>query len=375
MAPPKIVKTDTHTIRENLEETVFRKPFFTTVSRTEHLSEKDSIEHQNTAVVNETKPFEEEVNFQERELPLNVFQSFSLPIDPFDKDNRIVIVTDYLSPTEKTYLNEQSYPDAFEDLRSIPQQKEVENETYGTEDNEKVDPIPSQHDVEGEFLREAIIHEHHRPSKHEVHSAIERLKESQKTLENNMKTMSSIEYIVPSVEHVIPEVEYADNISVSEEKQISDVLPSVEYVTPTVEFLEPEVDYTIPEYNSSDDIEDFLEKEDEWNGNTENREEDPFFEENEFLEQKFENKDIKTENNGKIFQIVALRRQQVRVRRNHKRHREEIGVPELDYPTLEALPVVQFYCGDYMPGYYVDITTRCQVSMDYNYYIFNIIAV
>lgn len=365
MAPPKIIKSDAHTTRENLEETVFRKPFFTTISKAEHLTEKVSREHQNAVVVNETQTFEEEVDLQERELPLEVFQSFSLPVDPFEKDNRVVIVADYLSPTEKTYFSEQNYPDTFEELRDIPQQKEVE--VYGTEDIEETSTTPPQHYADGDFLHEAIIHEHHKPSKFEIISASERLRESQKEFENIMKTMSSVEYIVPSVQHVVPEVEYADNISSSEEeKQVSDVLPSVEYVTPTVEFVEPEVEYVTPEFNSSDDTEDFLEKENEWSDDVENLPpEESLSDENEFDQQKFENKGLKTDNDGQIFQIVALRRQQVRVRRNHKRHKEQIGVPELDYPTLEALPVVQFYCGDYMPGYYVDITTRCQVNMIY----------
>lgn len=365
MAPPKLIKSDAHTTRENLEATVFRKPFFTTTSKAEHLTEKISDQQQNAVVVNETQTFEEEVNLRERELPLDVFQSFSLPVDPFEKDNRVIIVADYLSPTEKTYFSEQNYPDTFEELRSIPQQKEVESEVYDTEDTEETSTIPPQHDVDGEFLHEAIIHEHHKPSKFEIISASERLRESQKDFENNMKTMSSVEYIVPSVEHVIPEVEYADNTSSSDDKQVSDVLPSVEYVTPTVEFVEPGVDYYTPEFNSSDDAEDLFEKENEWSDNVENLPEESLPDENEFAQQKFENKDLKTDNDGQIFQIVALRRQQVRVRRNHKRHKEQIGVPELDYPTLEALPVVQFYCGDYMPGYYVDITTRCQVSMIY----------
>lgn len=364
MAPKRDARTSSIVTKDSFDSTdrtyFKRRTHFSTFKRP-RLTETSKRENKSNFLFNNTQPFREDNFRQSRQSPFDNLLPLPSPNQPFEKDNKVFTIEHALAPTEKTYIGE-NFPSVFDSLQDIPQQNETDD-FNGKKNEHSTSSYSSDHEIDSEFLREAIIQERHKPSKFEIQSASQRLKDSSRNARNlgsAQQLKSSVEYIVPTVEHVLSHVEYADNISESLESQIPSILSSVEYVSPTVEFVKPEVEY-LPENNATTESMSLFELE---NSLTDQDiaviEEESFANERKSPLERYENEGIRTDIEGARFQIVGLRREQINLRRN--RGRNQLGVPEEDYPTLEALPVVQFHCGDYLPGYYVDITTRCQVS-------------
>ncbi|KAG8186313.1 hypothetical protein JTE90_007334 [Oedothorax gibbosus] len=253
------------------------------------------------------------------------------------------------------------------------------NETMGNSERERESPDPDQqhHSIDSNLLREFIIEERHRPSKFELASAAQRLREKPKasssaeesptTKSMEVSTVSKdvvpgqsfVEYIVPGVEHVVSHVEYVNKYDEEEFR----IKPTVEYVLPHVEYVEPDVEYlsstetsnTSPLYDDSD--------------NDEREKEFPVDD-----EEYYPVDDYITIDQEHFWQVQDEEKFLPRVidpsrrtgsrsksKRIHRRNPEK-GIPEVDYPTLEILPVVHFPCENYpTPGYYADIASRCQM--------------
>lgn len=305
------------------------------------------------------------------------------------------------SPGEETYFTGtgQNHPPPFDDPENSHSSKNETETTTEKSELERESPDPEQHhSIDSTLLRELIIEERHRPSKFELESVSQRLRDAS---ENKMKETSSVEessttmmdleystvaddvvskpkqpsvaYVVPGVEHVISHVEYVNNFDAYQESEEFRIKPTVEYVEPEVEFVEPEIEYFVSTRmsNISDEMktysmnDDGSEREKEFGDEDFPIDEYITIDQEQFLQVQDEEKitaSSKTstkENHGSRRRTGSRSRQSKRIYRRNP----EKGVPDVDYPTLEILPVVHFPCEEYdSPGYYADLASRCQVS-------------
>lgn len=240
-------------------------------------------------------------------------------------------------------------------------------------------PEDQHHNIDNTLLREQIIEERHRPSKIELISALQRLREQPKsrssaeesttTKSMEVSTMSEsdvpgqtksfVEYVVPQVEYIVSHAEYVNKYDEEEFR----IKPTVEYVTPYVEYVEPDIEYlsSTETSNVSTKFPDDDEREKEFPNDDEYFPVDDEYitiDQEHFWQVQDEEKFL-----PKVI-IDPSRRtgSRSKSKRIHRRNPEK-GIPEVDYPTLEILPVVHFPCENYpAPGYYADIASRCQVS-------------
>ncbi|GIX69292.1 chitin-binding type-2 domain-containing protein, partial [Caerostris extrusa] len=61
----------------------------------------------------------------------------------------------------------------------------------------------------------------------------------------------------------------------------------------------------------------------------------------------------------------AVKQNSKSYRRGHRRN-PRWGIPEIDYPTLEILPVIHFPCEEYASPGYADVSSRCQIKDKYS---------
>ncbi|PRD23495.1 UNVERIFIED_CONTAM: hypothetical protein NCL1_46187 [Trichonephila clavipes] len=271
-----------------------------------------------------------------------------------------------LSPAEDIYFSGTGgHISPFTNLESLLM---LPNQTVGAS---MMVENPQPEDIDSSLIRELIIEEHHKPSKIELASQRQRDASENKTeapfvtenisISDEMvegepapqaepessaeKPVSFIEYVVPGVEHVEPHVEYVNDRF--REPEVIYHQPRVEYVVPTVEFIEPEIEFftTTRTSNVSES-----------------------FSSEESIEEEFgrfgtrgaplevtldQNRLLAVHNEEKMTSETKLKRV-------HRRN-PDWGIPDVDYPTLEILPVVHFPCEEYTSGYYADVTARCQM--------------
>ncbi|GIY46960.1 hypothetical protein CDAR_238151 [Caerostris darwini] len=307
----------------------------------------------------------------------------------WDPTDGVATTVNPLSPEEDIYFSGKvNHPIPYENPESYspPENKTVEAAIM-------VD-VPHTDDIDSSLLRELIIEEHHRPSKIELESASQRLKdisekntvapeipttenvsnseplstvdtEAPSVLEQEEKPMSYVEYIVPGVEHVESHVEYVNDQDRFRESEKISHTPFVEYIVPTVEYIEPEIEYftTTRMSNISKQIKSFA--------LDDSFEEKIFGSRNLPLEEVFtidQNRFLAVHNEEKMTSETKSSAGQRVVKQNSKSYRRvhrrnpRWGIPEIDYPTLEILPVIHFPCEEYAsPGYYADVSSRCQM--------------
>lgn len=315
------------------------------------------------------------------------------------------------SPGEETYFTGtgQNHPPPFDDPENPSSPKNETETTTEKSELERESPDPEQHhSIDSTLLKELIIEERHRPSKFEFESVSQRLRDAS---ENKMKEtssveessattkdledstvaddvvpepkQSSVEYVVPGVEHVISHVEYVNNYDAYQELEEYRIKPTVEYVEPEVEFVEPEIEYfaSTKMSNISDEMKTYSINDDDSEREKEFVEDFPIDEyitidQERFLQVQDEEKITASSKTSTKENHETRRRTGSRSRQSKRIYRRnpEKGVPDVDYPTLEILPVVHFPCEEYdSPGYYADLASRCQVStmkIDYNYITF-----
>ncbi|GBN79894.1 hypothetical protein AVEN_8096-1 [Araneus ventricosus] len=321
------------------------------------------------------------------------------PSDPWWNDMKTIwdptdgaaTTTNPLSPEEDIYFSGRGgHSSPFSDLQSLPVQMNTTVEAAIMVEN------PHHGDIDSSLIRELIIEEHHKPSKIELESVSQRLRdisenntvipeppiktenmskleevreieseEPTETKHEEEKPLSYVEYVVPGVEHVEPYVEYLNKHDAFRESEDVSQQPFVEYVVPSVEYIEPEIEYfrTTRLSNISKNVESFPfddSSEEEFFGRRGlPLEEVITIDQNRFLSVHNEEKMTSETQRAEKQRTV---RQSIRHKRIHRRN-PEWGIPEVDYPTLEILPVVHFPCEDYAsPGYYADVSSRCQVS-------------
>ncbi|GFU02495.1 chitin-binding type-2 domain-containing protein [Nephila pilipes] len=284
-----------------------------------------------------------------------------------------------LSPSEDIYFSGTGgHLSPFANLETLPT---LANQTVGAS---MMVENPQSEDIDSSLIRELIIEEHHRPSKIELDSASQRLRdanennaivvETPSVTENSSipddltpvepipssepessaeKPMSLIEYVVPGVEHIQPHVEYVNDMDRFRESEVIYHQPRVEYVVPTVEFVEPEFEFftTTRTSNVSEQIKTFSSEEsieEEFGSFGARVPLDLSIDRNRFLAVHDEEK------------MTSETQRMTKHKRMHRRN-PEWGIPDVDYPTLEILPVVHFPCEEYTSGYYADVTARCQM--------------
>ncbi|XP_055944498.1 uncharacterized protein LOC129975461 [Argiope bruennichi] len=307
----------------------------------------------------------------------------------WDPSDGAATTTNPLSPEEDIYFSGRGgHSSPFSNLQSLPAQMNTTVEAAIMVEN------PQHSDVDSSLIRELIIEEHHKPSKIELQSVSQRLRDIKENntaipeppikTENESKTEelreieseepvvtrneggnspSFVEYVVPGVEFVEPYVEYVNKHDAFRESESISQQPFVEYVLPSVEYIEPEIEYfTTRMSNSSKNVESFPlddSSEEEFFGRRGlPLEEVITIDQNRFLavhnEEKITSETKRAEKQRTI-------KQSVRHQRIHRRN-PGWGIPEVDYPTLEILPVVHFPCEEYAsPGYYADVSSRCQM--------------
>ncbi|GFY69595.1 chitin-binding type-2 domain-containing protein [Trichonephila inaurata madagascariensis] len=263
-----------------------------------------------------------------------------------------------LSPAEDIYFSGTGgHISPFANLESFPTPP---NQTVGAS---MMVGNPQPEDIDSSLIRELIIEEHHKPSKIELASqrlrvASENKTEADETVEGEPapessaeKPVSFIEYVVPGVEHVEPHVEYVNDMDRFRESEVTYHQPRVEYVVPTVEFIEPEIEFftTTRTSNVSERIKSFSSEESI---------------EEEFGRFGTRGAPLEVTLDQNRFLAVHNEEKMTSETTKHKRvHRRnpDWGIPDVDYPTLEILPVVHFPCEEYTSGYYADVTARCQM--------------
>ncbi|GFQ80738.1 chitin-binding type-2 domain-containing protein [Trichonephila clavata] len=280
-----------------------------------------------------------------------------------------------LSPAEDIYFSGTGgHLAPFANLESLPA---LPNQTVGAS---MMVENPQPEDIDSSLIRELIIEEHHKPSKIELASQRLRDASENKTevpfvTENTSisaemaegepaslaepessaeKPVSFLEYVVPGVEHVEPQVEYVNDMDRFRESEVIYHQPKVEYVVPTVEFIEPEIEFftTTRTSNVSERIKSFSSEESIEEGfgrfGTRGTPLEVTVDQNRFLAIHDEEK------------MTSETQRMTKHKRVHKIN-PDWGIPDVDYPTLEILPVVHFPCEEYTSGYYADVTARCQM--------------